>query len=76
MEHKRMNEIIKEKGYDFTTDNELGFYKKGIQDAEAEQQLKILNIPVVMKSACGSLHHFTDIAQLGRCEECLKTRKP
>ena len=32
--------------------------------------------PAVIKSVCGNLHHFTDIAHLGRCEECLQTRKP
>jgi hypothetical protein len=30
----------------------------------------------VIKSVCGNLHHFTDISHLGRCEECLETRKP
>lgn len=27
-------------------------------------------------SNCGSLNHFDDIANLGRCDECLQTKRP
>lgn len=41
----------------------------------AEKLVKLFCQPAVIKSVCGNLHHFTDIAHLGRCEECLETRK-
>lgn len=40
-----------------------------------EEQAEQLRKNAVIKSVCGNLHHFTDIAHLGRCEECLETRK-
>lgn len=48
--------------------------EKRVAELEAENQA--LRQPPVIKSVCGNLHHFTDIAHLGRCEECLQTRKP
>lgn len=41
----------------------------------ADEILSKLSQHDVSESVCGNLHHFTDIAHLGRCEECLETRK-
>lgn len=58
--------------------NQNGTYIS-LTKAELEKiasDLKLLGIADVIKSVCGNLHHFTDISHLGRCEECLQTRKP
>jgi hypothetical protein len=35
-----------------------------------------LRQPLVISSVCGNRYHFFDIQETGRCEECLKTKKP
>jgi len=57
-------------------------YQRALAMREFEQllcyvaELEQLRQPPVISSVCGNRYHFFDIQELGRCEECLKTKKP
>ena len=68
----RVVEILRNKLKQGT--NKQVIWEADIDDI-AEKVVKLFCQPDVIKAVCGNLHHFTDIAHLGRCEECLETKK-
>lgn len=53
----------------------FGHMLPDIENEFLTKEKVVLQQPDVIKSVCGNLHHFSDIAHIGRCEECLETRK-
>lgn len=60
-----------------TTDYYLkqkGFSENGKVEMTFQELVKLMDDykRKEIKQECSNLHHFTDIAHLGRCEECLQ----